>query len=468
MKVLLSYSNVKTNARNHISQISGRTGVNDTKNMTEGMDKALDRKYTMWRIRAFIGTWLAYAGFYLCRKTIAVAQPEFMKQFGWNEVDVGIILSGYLTAYAIGQFINGALGDKLGSRAMLALGFVTTVLMNLFFGFSYSILIMFFFWTINGYAQSIGWPSVIKGMSNWFSVRERGKVMSPWGTCYSVGDVVGTGLAAFIIGRVAVTTIQPVGGGEAVTYADWRWVFWIAGITLAVIAAIVLLLFKNRPQDVNLPDIAVYHKQTTEVESTEKNIWKNTKDVLRRGPVWILGLTYFGVKFIRYTFMFWTVTYLAREKGMGTELAGYISTIFAMAGILGTLVASYLSDAVFKSRRAPISVLMLLGLTLSLFFFYKAPISLIPVAIGLVGFMTYGPDFVISAVAVMDFGSREGTSTAAGFVNGLGSIGPAIMPIIVGYISASFGWVSVFYLLIALSIACAALMMTLWNKVGEN
>ncbi len=441
--------------------------MNDYETITEGVDKSLDRKYKLWRIRAFVGTWLAYAGFYLCRKTIAVAQPEFMKQFGWREAEVGIILSGYLTAYAVGQFINGAMGDKLGARRMLLLGFITTILMNILFGFSYTILFMFFLWTINGYAQSMGWPSVVKGMSNWFSIRERGKVMSPWGTCYSVGDVVGTGLAAFIIGRVAVTTVQPV-GGEAVTYADWRWVFWIAGMTLAVIATIVLILFRNRPQDVGLPDIAIYHKQTTTVETVEKNIWKNAKDVLSRGPVWILGFTYFGVKFIRYTFMFWTVTYLAREKGMGTELAGYISTIFAMAGILGTLTASYLSDAVFKSRRAPISVIMLFGLTLSLFFFYQSPVALIPISIGLVGFMTYGPDFVISAVAVMDFGSREGASTAAGFVNGLGSIGAAIMPVIVGFVATTFGWVSVFYLLIAMSILCAVLMMTLWNKVGTN
>ena len=64
--------------------------------VTVGQDKNLDKKYKLWRIRAFWGTWLAYVGFYICRKTIAVAQPEFMKEFGWTKIDVGIILSGYL------------------------------------------------------------------------------------------------------------------------------------------------------------------------------------------------------------------------------------------------------------------------------------------------------------------------------------------------------------------------------------
>lgn len=439
--------------------------------ITKGQDKELDRKYKLWRIGAFAATWLAYAGFYLCRKTIAVAQPEYMKQFGWDLIDVGVILGGYLWAYAVGQFVNGILGDKLGARRLLLIGLLTTILMNIIFGFSYLILFMFILWTINGFAQSAGWPSVIKGMTNWFSVRERGKVMGPWGTCYTVGDVVGTGLAAFVIGHVATHTATGP-DGAAVVYSDWRWIFWVAGITLAAILVIILIIFRDRPEDVGLPNISVYHneeqKKEKSVDLREIKVWENTKDILKRKPIWILGFTYFGIKFIRYTFVFMIVTYLAFEKGFKTETAGYISTLFALVGILGTIVASYLSDVLFHSRRAPISVIMLLGLTLSLLFFWKAPISLIPVAIGLVGFMTYGPDFVVSAVAVMDFGSQEGASTAAGLVNGLGSIGAATMPLVVNPVAEILGWNWVFYILIAFSLLCAALMASLWNKVGTN
>lgn len=441
----------------------------------EGQDSRLDKKYKLWRIRAFLGTWLAYAGFYICRKTIAVAQPEYMKEFSWTEMDVGIVLSGYLWAYAIGQFVNGVLGDKVGTRRMFAIGLCITILMNLLFGFSFSILMMFFLWTINGYAQSCGWPSAVKGMSNWFSVRERGKIMGPWGTCYTVGDVVGTGLAAFVIGHVATNSVTGA-NGEIVTFSDWRWVFWVAALVLVILVVIVFMLFRNKPEDVGLPDITVYHGETSQdknsstasLETQDTNIWENTKVILRKGPIWILGATYFGIKFIRYTFMFWMVTYLVREKSFTTEVAAYTSTLFGLVGILGAISASYLSDIFFNSRRAPISVIMLLGLTGALFFFYNAPTPLIPIAIGLIGFMTYGPDFVVSAVAVMDFGSRKGAGTAAGFVNGMGSIGAATMPLVVGWMATNVGWNSVFYLLIGFSLVCAALMATLWNKVGTN
>jgi len=444
----------------------------DSRVIREGDDPKLDRKYFIWRVRTFLGIWLAYAGFYLCRKTIAVAQPEYMKQFGWREIDVGIILSGYLTAYAIGQFINGAIGDRYGARVMLVLGLTCTLLMNFFFGFSYTILIMFFLWSLNGYAQSFGWPSSIRGMTNWFSVRERGKIMGPWGTCYTVGDIVGTGLAAFVVGHVVTHTVTNPSGVE-VTYADWRWIFWVAALVLAVVTVVVFLLIRNRPEDVGLPSIGVYHNQIeAPKEETAKSVdfWKNTRNVLRRKPVWILGITYFGLKFIRYTFMFWIPTYLTLEKGLTTETAGYVSTFFASAGIVSTFFSGFASDMFFKSRRAPISVIMLLGLVLALFLFKIVPNStiLITAAIALVGFMIYGPDFLVSAVAVMDFGSKEGASTAAGFVNGLGSIGAAIMPIIVGAIATFWGWGIVFYLLIVLALLCAVLMATMWNQVGTS
>ena len=438
--------------------------------MTGSKKTMLDYKYKMWRIRAFAGTWLAYAGFYFCRKSIAVAQPEFIKEFGWTNELVGIMLSSYSIAYMAGQFINGALADKYGPRKILFFGFIITILANIAFGFSYTITAMTILWTINGYAQACGWPSVIKGMANWFSLRERGKVMGLWGPSYAVGDVVGTSLAAFVISRSLTKTIEnPV--GEMVVIHEWRWVFWIAAVSLAGIAVLSLVLFRNRPTEVGLPPVEEYHENHTaqqEVSREDINIWQNTKEVLKEWPVWVLAFSYLGVKSIRYSFLFWSVTYLTQAKGFATADAGYISSLYALVGLFGTLLASYLTDKVFASRRAPISVIMLLGLTLALFFFLKAPNSLIPLAIGLVGFMNYGPDIVISGVAVMDFGSRKGAGTAAGFVNGIGSFGQVLSGIVVGVVSSQFGWNAVFYVLIVVALLCALLLSTLWNKVGSN
>ncbi len=433
----------------------------------EGKDPELDSKYRYWRMAAWFGTWIAYAGLYLGRKAVSVVSPEMMKEFGWEDYTVSYMLGGYFWAYAAGQFINGVLGDKLGSRVMLALGFCVTIAMNLLFGFSSTFLLFFLVWTVNGYAQSVGWPSVIKVLSNWFSMRERGKIMGPWGTCYTVGDVLATLLASFIIGHAAVRTV--VRGGESVVYKDWRWAFWAAAGLMVVVAVVALALIRNKPEDKGLPSIARYHGLKEEAGASEKvDLLENAKEVLTQGPIWILGITYFGIKYIRYSFIYLIATYLATQKHFSTENAGYISTLFTLAGVAGTIAGSYLSDKAFSSRRAPITVIMLLGLCGSLFFFWKATSWGIPVAMGLVGFFAMGPDFLVSAVAVMDYGSRKGAGTAAGFVNGVGSFGPAVMATANGFLLEKGGWSLVFMALIVLSILCALLMSTLWKSVGKN
>jgi sugar phosphate permease len=83
--------------------------------------------------------------------------------------------------------------------------------------------------------------------------------------------------------------------------------------------------------------------------------------------------------------------------------------------------------------------------------------------IGLIGFLIYGPDSVTSGAAAVDFGSKRAASAAAGFINGLGSIGAALTGVVIGYASEKYGWSAVFNLFGPLSLVGALLMATIWN-----
>src|SRR5258708_5315727 len=71
------------------------------------------RTYERWRWQIFAVTWLAYAGFYLTRKSFSVAKVELIKPdvMGWGKKDMALVDSAYLLAYAVGQVLCGALGD---------------------------------------------------------------------------------------------------------------------------------------------------------------------------------------------------------------------------------------------------------------------------------------------------------------------------------------------------------------------
>jgi OPA family glycerol-3-phosphate transporter-like MFS transporter len=156
--------------------------------------------------------------------------------------------------------------------------------------------------------------------------------------------------------------------------------------------------------------------------------------------------------------------------GYKADNTAYILTLFPIAGFLGTLAGGYVSDRFFNSRRAPICAIMFLGLGLSMILFMFSTHSLfyMMLSVGLTGFMLYGPDFLVSGISVMDFGSKEHASTAAGFVNGVGAIGAALTGIIAGGMANLWGWNSVFYLLVAFAFLCSVLISFMWNAVGKN
>ena len=104
-----------------------------------------------WRTRIFIFAWIGYASFYLCRANLSIAIPLIMEEFNFTKTQVGSVGSALFFAYAIGQVVNGQLGDLIGARRLVTIGIITSALSNIMFGFAGSLSTMVLVWGINGY-----------------------------------------------------------------------------------------------------------------------------------------------------------------------------------------------------------------------------------------------------------------------------------------------------------------------------
>src|SRR2546427_10197374 len=89
-----------------------------------------NRTYERWRWQIFAVTWLAYAGFYLTRKSFAVAKIDMGKPsgLGLGNEQLALIDGAFLTAYAVGQFLWGVCGDRYGTRRVILIGMFGSVL----------------------------------------------------------------------------------------------------------------------------------------------------------------------------------------------------------------------------------------------------------------------------------------------------------------------------------------------------
>ena len=161
----------------------------------------LTTEYRFWRCRIFALSWLAYGGFYLCRKNFSIAMPLLDQDLGFTKDNFAMLLFCYSLFYALGQFYNGFLSDKFGPRLIVGVGLFLSVLANIFLGFGATLLVFGLLLCLNGTGQSTGWSGTVKNMAPWFRRKERGVVMSWWSTCYVVGAIAATSLATFVVTR---------------------------------------------------------------------------------------------------------------------------------------------------------------------------------------------------------------------------------------------------------------------------
>jgi len=147
-------------------------------------------EWRYWRIRVFVTVWVTYMTYYIGRTNIGIAKPFIIEEFGIEPATFGLIGMAMFLMYAIGQFVNGVLGDKFGSRKLVSLGLIVSAFINLIFGFADTIfgtagslvMMMFILWGMNGFFQSMGWAPSVKTTANWFPPKERGKWSGRLGT----------------------------------------------------------------------------------------------------------------------------------------------------------------------------------------------------------------------------------------------------------------------------------------------
>jgi len=422
-------------------------------------------KFGSWKMKILIFSWITYASFYLLRVNYSVALPLIQDEFGFSNTDVGIVASSLLAAYAIGQFVNGQLGDKFKARRMIALGLITSAVLNILFGISgiflagtafiWSIVII---WGLNGYFQSMGWAPTVKTIANWFSKEERGKISGFVGTSYILGGAISTALAGAIVGATG----------------DWRWIFWLPAMICVAIAIHWYLRAKNAPEEVGLPTIEEISENRIDYKEVREDHHIGFKETLllvsKNKYIWVAAFALFCLNIVRYGFMTWGVAIFHDQTG-DIVYSAYKMVAFPLAGCVGAIFAGYFSDKYLNSRRAPIAAVMLFLLAIFCILFSLTQES--HWAIGLIvllgiGFFTFGPHVLIVGAIPMDFGSRKAASSATGFIDGFGYIGAAITGVGSGFLADQFGWGASFLFWIIGAVIAGILMVVMWNALPKT
>jgi sugar phosphate permease len=397
-------------------------------------------------------TWLTYAGFYLCRKNLSVVIPLLHGSVGLSTLNLANIVFGYSLLYVIGQFVCGPLSDRFGAKRVVGAGLVLIIISNLMMSLHASLPWLLAFACLNGIGQSTGWSGLVKIMALWFGREDRGVVMAWWGTNYVFGGFIATAFAAWSVAQPWI-----------LLHMAWRRGFILPAIVLLCITILFLLGVKESPQ---CDERASAIPAGGDSYRKDHSNWGDLALLLRNPALWMVSVSYFFLELCRYALMFWLPLYLVERLKYNLQVSGYVSSLYDLVGIVGAVLAGYVSDRLLQSRRAPVSAIMLFGLGIVMLFqpsLTQYGLVGVAVAISFAGIFSYGPDTLLSGACVQDIGEAKAAATACGLVEGIGHMGSLFSPYVVVYVSSHYGWDRLFVIFAAAAFLSGLVLLPMWK-----
>ena len=417
-----------------------------------------DEKYRRLRWQVFLGIFIGYAGFYIVRKNFSMAIP-MLAPLGFDKGELSLVLSMNAIAYGFSKFLMASISDRSNAQRFLPLGLVAAALSMLFMivpvqflGAEHKVAAITLMAVLNflvGWFNGMGWPPCGRVMTHWFSIKERGTWMSFWNCAHNVGGA--------LVGPMAVYGAAWF-GSWFYQNSDYYFLIGTYAFPAAVavlIAVIAYCMIRDTPQSCGLPSIEKWSGHASKNYSEKAEQVLSTREifkvVLSNKFLWYIAFANAFVYMVRYGCLDWAPTILT-EQGIDIKSAGWAYFAYEIAAIPGTIFCGWLSDSVFKGRRA-LPTIIFMALIIAVIFVYWQNITNLNIVIGCliaIGFLIYGPVMLIG-VQALDLAPKNVAGTAAGLTGFMGYVlGTAVLAnIVIGYVAENAGWDWTFILLMA-------------------
>jgi OPA family glycerol-3-phosphate transporter-like MFS transporter len=307
-------------------------------------------------------------------------------------------------------------------------------------------------WTVNGFVQGMGYGPCSRGLSHWYSARERGTIFGVWCISHNIGG----GIAGFLAAECAAT---------------WGWpsAFYVPGAIATLGGIYIFWRMRDTPQSLGLPPVEEYKEDfpsegrgRLEVELTAREIL--LKHILPNKMLWVLSLANVFVYIARYSMVDWGPTYLKEVKGASLIEGGFSTTIIEFAGAAGMLTMGWLSDKI-GGRRGRVSVLVMIPLLAAFAAIRITPKGMLwldMMLFAIIGFLVYVP-VMFSGVMALDLTSKKAVGAATGFVGLFGYVGRVIQGKGLGWVAQHYGWDAGLWAVLACTLVAIVLLAFTWN-----
>ena len=366
---------------------------------------------------------------YITRINYGAIISEMEGATSFSRSMLSLAVTGSFITYGAGQIISGFCGDKLSPKKLISCGLIATIMMNLIIPVCQSPYQMLIVWCINGFAQSLMWPPMVKLMTTFLSEDDY-KITTAkvsWGSSF---------------GTIAVYLVSPL----IISLFSWRAVF-----VFSAVCGIIMLFIWNRYSYDTEPA-----PKNTDIQTDKSE--KNTSSLftpLLFGimiPIILQGMLRDGITT-------WMPTYISDTYNLKNVISILTGVILPLFSIVCFQTATKLYMKKFTNPLTCAGVLFSAGtvsaVALLLFTGKNAALSVIFSAM-LTGCM-HGVNLILICMIPPFFNKRGNVSTVSGILNSCTYIGSAVSTYGIAVLSEMAGWSLTLMIWILIALAGTAI-----------
>ena len=384
---------------------------------------------------------LVYMISYVTRNSYNAIISEMVTSTGLPKSTLSVALTGAFITYGAGQLVSGYFGDKVQPKILIAIGLVSTSIMNLLIPLCQDATQMAIIWCCNGFAQSFMWPPIVKILFTALSAEDysRGCVKVSWGSS---------------LGNIFVYLTAPL----LILVLGWKSVF----LTSSIMGIVGLLLWL---------------KMCPTVDMSASGTKKASGSGNGHGSVLILPLILVMIGIILHGLLkdgvtTWMPSYISETFHLSNEISILAGVLLPLFSIVCYAVFNYM----YLRFKNPIvcSLLIFLLSTIacgSLFLLsnHNAVISIALSAI-ITGSM-HGVNLMLIGIAPTIFAKNGNVSTYSGILNCTAYVGSALSAWVIPLATENAGWSATLLMWLCIALGGAlicGLCILPWKKMNTK
>lgn len=374
---------------------------------------------------------LGFIMIYFDKNAIGIILVSMQQDFGFSNVQKGMVMSAFFIGYAAMQVPAGILNTKLGSKPILTFAMAAIAVFATLAGFAKAVMFIIVIRFLAGAIAHSGYaPSAAKEVATKLPLDQR---------TLAQGILIS---ASGIAGIIVPLVVSPV-------LADYGWqrAFWMiagASIIVGIILRFVL------PSDKKTKNLTA--ENADDAVAAEEVPAAKLREVISEPFVWLLGVLNFTINAMMYGMLNWMPSYLIQSVGLSTIVQGHITAIGGAAFLVGAIGGSYIVGKFFFGKeKTVIGIAGMLG-ALSLFTAsMSTDTGLITVALSLGEFFCATTFVTLMSLPVKRFAAHKfGPSYAIVATGGIlgGIVSPTLIGLLVDMASGAYFMVFIYFVIL--------------------